>query len=119
MALSTEPNSSLDLDLFAQKFKALDPYVHGCSTVRPHGEQELRQPEKDFYIIGVRSYGRAPTSLMATGYEQARSIVAHLCGDTEAAKRVELNLPETGDCSSRLVSFKILTPTGSGSSCCS
>ncbi|MCP2034852.1 thioredoxin reductase [Planomicrobium sp. HSC-17F08] len=97
----------------------IDPNVHSCGTVRPHGEQELRQPEKDFYIIGVKSYGRAPTFLMATGYEQARSVVAHLCGDTEAAKRVELNLPETGVCSSRPVPFKILTPAGSGSSCCS
>lgn len=97
----------------------IDPNVHSCGTVRPHGEQELRQPEKDFYIIGVKSYGRAPTFLMATGYEQARSVVAHLSGDTEAAKRVELNLPETGVCSSRPVSFKILTPAGTGSSCCS
>lgn len=97
----------------------IDPNIHSCGTVRPHGEQELRQPEKDFYIIGVKSYGRAPTFLMATGYEQARSVAAHLSGDTEAAKRVELNLPETGVCSSRPVPFQILTAAGSGSSCCS
>jgi thioredoxin reductase len=78
----------------------IDPNVHSCGTVRPHGERELRQPEKDFYIIGSKSYGRAPTFLMATGYEQVQSVVAYLDGDFEAAKRVELDLPETGVCSS-------------------
>ncbi len=59
----------------------IDPNLHSCGTVRPHGEKELRQPEKDFYIVGAKSYGRAPTFLMATGYEQVRSIVAYLTGD--------------------------------------
>ena len=87
----------------------IDPNVHSCGTVRPHGEQALRHPEKDFYIVGSKSYGRAPTFLMATGYEQVRSIVAYLDGDFEAAKRVELDLPETGVCSS----------DGEGDACCS
>ena len=80
----------------------IDPNIHSCGTVRPHGEKELRHPEKDFYIVGSKSYGRAPTFLMATGYEQVRSIVAYMAGDFEAAKRVELNLPQTGVCSSNL-----------------
>lgn len=80
----------------------IDPNVHSCGTVRPHGEKELRHPEKDFYIVGSKSYGRAPTFLMATGYEQVRSVVAHLAGDTDAAERVELDLPQTGVCSSNL-----------------
>ncbi len=50
----------------------------------------------------MKSYGRAPTFLMATGYEQVRSISAHLAGDTTAATTVELNLPETGVCSTDL-----------------
>ena len=37
---------------------------------------------------------------MLTGYEQVRSVVAALTGDLEAARRVELTLPETGVCSS-------------------
>ncbi|CAM5215806.1 Thioredoxin reductase OS=Ureibacillus acetophenoni OX=614649 GN=SAMN05877842_106157 PE=4 SV=1 [Ureibacillus acetophenoni] len=78
----------------------IDPNVHSCGTVRPHGEAELRQPEKDFYVVGSKSYGRAPTFLMATGYEQVRSITSYLAGDVESAKRVELTLPETGVCSS-------------------
>ncbi|WP_200822835.1 NAD(P)-binding domain-containing protein [Aquimarina sp. AU58] len=84
----------------------IDPNVHSCGTVRPHGEKELRHPEKDFYIVGSKSYGRAPTFLMATGYEQVRSIVAHMAGDIEAAERVELNLPETGVCSTDFATDK-------------
>ncbi len=80
----------------------IDPNIHSCGTVRPHGEKELRHPEKDFYIVGSKSYGRAPTFLMATGYEQVRSIVSYLSGDIEGAERVELNLPQTGVCSSNI-----------------
>lgn len=80
----------------------IDPNVHSCGTVRPHGEKELRQPEKDLYIVGAKSYGRAPTFLMATGYEQVRSVVAYLSGDFEASEKVELELPETGVCSTNL-----------------
>jgi len=80
----------------------IDPNIHSCGTVRPHGEKELRHPEKDFYIVGSKSYGRAPTFLMATGYEQVRSVVSYLAGDIEAAERVELNLPQTGVCSSNI-----------------
>lgn len=76
----------------------IDPNEHSCGTVRPHGARELAHPEKDFYIIGMKSYGRAPTFLLATGYEQARSVVAMLAGDVAAAERVELVLPETGVC---------------------
>ncbi len=81
----------------------IDPNIHSCGTVRPHGEEELRQREKDFYIVGMKSYGRAPTFLMATGYEQIRSIVAYMNGNFEAAKDVRLELPETGVCNSGLV----------------
>jgi thioredoxin reductase len=79
----------------------IDPNLHSCGTVRPHGANELAHPEAGFYIAGMKSYGRAPTFLLATGYEQVRSIVAALVGDTEAAARVELELPETGVCSTR------------------
>lgn len=78
----------------------IDPNLHSCGSVRPHGELELKHIEKDFYIVGSKSYGRAPTFLMATGYEQVRSVVAALDGDFEAARKVELELPETGVCNS-------------------
>ncbi|MBI5258071.1 MAG: NAD(P)-binding domain-containing protein [Burkholderiales bacterium] len=77
----------------------IDPNLHSCGTVRPHGHRELAHPEPGFYTLGVKSYGRAPTFLMATGYEQARSVVAAVAGDAAAADRVELDLPETGVCS--------------------
>ena len=90
----------------------IDPNIHSCGTVRPHGERELRHPEKDFYIVGAKSYGRAPTFLMATGYEQVRSIVAAIDGDMEAAMNVELDLPETGVCSVDLAG------AAGGGACC-
>ena len=77
----------------------IDPNLHSCGTVRPHGARELAQPEPGFYFAGMKSYGRAPTFLMLTGYEQVRSIVAEIAGDKEAAAKVELVLPETGVCS--------------------
>lgn len=77
----------------------IDPNVHSCGSVRPHGARELSQPEPGFYFAGMKSYGRAPTFLMLTGYEQVRSIAAEIAGDHEAARKVELVLPETGVCS--------------------
>ncbi|MBR0966795.1 NAD(P)-binding domain-containing protein [Bradyrhizobium diazoefficiens] len=76
----------------------IDPNEHSCGTVRPHGARELAHDERGFYLAGMKSYGRAPTFLMMTGYEQVRSIAAELAGDKAAAARVELVLPETGVC---------------------
>ncbi|MFC9769932.1 MULTISPECIES: FAD-dependent oxidoreductase [unclassified Pseudarthrobacter] len=84
----------------------IDPEFHSCGTVPPHGASLLAHPDKDFYIVGMKSYGRAPTFLLATGYEQVRSVVAALAGDREAADTVQLELPEAGVCS-----------TDAGSSC--
>jgi N-acetylglutamate synthase-like GNAT family acetyltransferase len=93
----------LKLDPWLESAEALgpliDPNLHSCGTVRPHGHRELSHPEPGFYSLGVKSYGRAPTFLMATGFEQARSVVAAIAGDLQAADRVELELPETGVCS--------------------
>ncbi|MDK1474421.1 NAD(P)-binding domain-containing protein [Streptomyces sp. 549] len=76
----------------------IDPNVHSCGTVYPHGVRELSHPEPDVHLVGMKSYGRAPTFLAMTGYEQVRSIAAALAGDREGAERVELTLPETGVC---------------------
>jgi 2-polyprenyl-6-methoxyphenol hydroxylase-like FAD-dependent oxidoreductase len=92
----------LDLDPVLQSPRQLapliDPNVHSCGTVYPHGVNELAQPEPNVYLAGMKAYGRAPTFLAMTGYEQVRSIVAGLAGDQAAADRVELVLPETGVC---------------------
>ncbi|MEN8376591.1 MAG: FAD-dependent oxidoreductase [Gemmatimonadota bacterium] len=76
----------------------IDPNVHSCGTVPPHGFAELSHPEPGFFIVGMKSYGRAPTFLLRTGYEQVRSVVAALAGDLDSARDVELVLPETGVC---------------------
>jgi hypothetical protein len=76
----------------------IDPNEHSCGAVRPHGARELAQDEQGLYLAGIKSYGRAPTFLMITGYEQVRSIAADIAGDKEGAERVELSLPETGVC---------------------
>lgn len=93
----------LDLDPATESPRVLapmiDPNVHSCGTVRPHGHRELSHPETGFYIAGIKSYGRAPTFLLATGYEQVRSIAAAIAGDMTAADDVQLDLPETGVCS--------------------
>jgi thioredoxin reductase len=92
----------LDLDPILQAPTALapliDPNVHSCGTVYPHGAAELAHPEPGVFLVGMKSYGRAPTFLALTGYEQIRSVAAKLAGDDEAASRVELALPETGVC---------------------
>ncbi|MGW6488001.1 NAD(P)-binding domain-containing protein [Streptomyces sp. NPDC055056] len=76
----------------------IDPNQHSCGTVYPHGHKELSHPEQGVYLVGMKSYGRAPTFLAMTGYEQVRSVAAAIAGDLEAADRVELALPETGVC---------------------
>lgn len=88
----------------------IDPNVHSCGSVKPHGQAELSHPERDYYTVGMKSYGRAPTFLLLTGYEQVRSIVAHVAGDLEAASRVELSLPAGGACGTR--------PGVPGGACC-
>jgi thioredoxin reductase len=104
----------------------IDPNFHSCGTVPAHGEAQLVHPDAGFYLVGMKSYGRAPTFLLATGYEQVRSIAAALAGDRAAADAVELNLPETGVCSSDLamaadadgvVPPEVLTASGRGSCC--
>ncbi|MEU3099007.1 NAD(P)-binding domain-containing protein [Streptomyces sp. NPDC006967] len=76
----------------------IDPNQHSCGTVYPHGHRELSHPDAGVYLVGMKSYGRAPTFLAMTGYEQVRSVAAALAGDADAADRVELVLPETGVC---------------------
>ena len=109
----------LDLDPAVEAPRGLgpliDPEFHSCGTVAPHGARLLAQPDQDFYIVGMKSYGRAPTFLLATGYEQVRSVVAALAGDREAADTVQLELPETGVCSSDAgASAGAGTDTGAG-----
>ena len=108
----------LDLDPWLESPRALgpliDPNVHSCGTVPPHGYRELSHPESGYFAVGIKSYGRAPTFLMATGYEQVRSVADYLAGDTEAANNVQLVLPATGVCSTKLKA----AAENATSSCC-
>ena len=96
----------LDLDDRVEAARALapliDPNLHSCGTVPPHGVDELSHPDEGVYMVGMKSYGRAPTFLLRTGYEQVRSIAAALAGDWESARQVDFVLPETGVCNRRI-----------------
>jgi thioredoxin reductase len=109
----------LDLDYRMHAVRAIaadiDPNVHSCGSVRATGAADLAQPEPGFFIVGAKSYGRAPTFLALTGYEQVRSVVAELAGDHEAAHRIELALPDTGVCGGSGV---FDDPAGAAGSCC-
>lgn len=94
----------------------VDPNVHSCGSVRATGAADLAHPETGFFIVGAKSYGRAPTFLALTGYEQVRSVVAYLAGDLEAAERVDLVLPDTGVCGG---SGLFDAPEDASGACCS
>jgi len=89
----------------------IDPNEHSCGSVPPHGHREVGHPEQGFYTVGMKSYGRAPTFLLLTGYEQVRSVVAAIAGDLDAADQVRLVLPETGVCQTGV-------GAGSAAGCC-
>ena len=122
--LSVLSELRVDLDPSVEAPAALapliDPNVHSCGSVPPHGEAELRHPEAGFYVVGMKSYGRAPTFLMLTGYEQVRSVVAAICRRHGGGPDVELVLPETGVCSTELTddpvpgSIPVLAGVGGG-----
>ena len=92
--------------------------MHSFGSVPPHGVDELSHPEAGLYVVGMKSYGRAPTFLLRTGYEQVRSIVAALAGDWESARQVELVLPETGVCSLPPATTGVEEADGAAAACC-
>jgi len=109
----------LDLDPVLQAPRniaaGIDPNVQSCGTATPTLARDLAHPEPGLYLIGMKSYGRAPTFLAMTGYEQARSVAAELAGDHEAAARTELVLPDTGVCGGAGL---FDDPDGSAGGCC-
>jgi thioredoxin reductase len=119
LSLARELRVKLDPWLESTELLAplIDPNIHSCGSVPPHGHRELAHPEQDYFAVGAKSYGRAPNFLLATGYEQVRSVVARLAGDLEAADTVQLSLPETGVCSADLVDDDVpVSPPTAG--CC-
>jgi hypothetical protein len=76
----------------------IDPNVHTCGTVPAHGIAELAHPEPGYVVVGMKSYGRAPTFLLATGYQQVGSVVAALAGDQAGAARRDQGPPAAALC---------------------
>src|SRR5215213_998462 len=76
----------------------IDPNVHTCGSVPAHGIKELAHPEPGYVVVGTKSYGRAPTFLLATGYQQVRSVVAALAGDQAGAARRDQGPPAAALC---------------------
>ena len=117
LSIARELRLRLDpwLESTEQLAPLIDPNVHSCGSVPPHGHRELTHPDPGYYTIGAKSYGRAPNFLLATGYEQARSVVAALAGDIAAADAVQLVLPETGVC---VTDFSDDDAAGTPAGCC-
>jgi thioredoxin reductase len=109
----------LDLDPVLQAPRriaaVIDPNIHSCGTATPTLARDLAHPEPGLFLVGMKSYGRAPTFLAMTGYEQVRSIAAELAGDHEAAARIELVLPDTGVCGGAGL---FDDPDGASGGCC-
>jgi len=76
----------------------IDPNVHTCGSVPAHGITELAHPEPGYVIVGMKSYGRAPTFLLATGYQQVRSVVAAPFDDHAGAARRDQGPPAAALC---------------------
>ena len=76
----------------------IDPNVHTCGTVPAHGAAQLAHPDPGYWIVGMKSYGRAPTFLLSTGYEQVRSVTAVVAGDQQAAAAIPTRPPTTRFC---------------------
>ena len=104
----------LDLDPVLQAPRALapliDPNVHSCGTVYPHGAAELAQPETGVFLVGMKSYGRAPTFLAMTGYEQVRSVAAALAGITRPPPGSSWCCPRPGSAAAQACSTRPRTP---------
>jgi hypothetical protein len=93
----------LELDPWLESARPLgpliDPNLHSCGSVPPHGHRELSHPEPGFYTARMKSYGRAPTFLMPHGLRAGPLDRGGAAGDLAAANDVQLVLSETGVCS--------------------
>lgn len=67
----------------------IDPNLHSCGSVPEHGAAELSHPETGLYIIGIKSYGRAPTFLLKTGYKQVKSVTSKLANQVIDDESIE------------------------------
>lgn len=94
----------LDLDSWVEATAGVGKLIRqamesGQAIPQPYGAQALAHPETDLFVVGMKSHGRAPNFFLSYGYEQVRSVAAWLCGDMEAATRIEFQMPEGATCS--------------------
>lgn len=61
----------------------IDPNLHTCGSVPEHGSAELSHPESGLYIVGIKSYGRAPTFLLKADYKQVKSVTSALASQSD------------------------------------
>jgi thioredoxin reductase len=73
MALASALLAARDADPEASK---------GCLGEVAHGPETLRNPEPDFYVLGVKSYGRRSNFILAVGHGQIEDVMT-LIGTAE------------------------------------
>ncbi len=49
-----------------------------CLEQTSHGVEALRSPEPNFFVLGIKSYGRNNTFLLRVGWEQVDEVIAEL-----------------------------------------
>lgn len=54
-----------------------------CLTLPPQGAAALRCPEPNFFLLGIKSYGRNPHFLLRAGFEQVRDVFTLILGKAE------------------------------------
>ncbi len=54
-----------------------------CLTQSSKGPEVLKNPEPNFYILGMKSYGKNTNFLLRVGYEQIRDVFQLITGDEQ------------------------------------
>jgi thioredoxin reductase len=54
-----------------------------CLQVKPQGRDTLRNPEPNYYILGVKSHGRGSHFLLRAGFEQVRDVFTFITGKAD------------------------------------
>jgi hypothetical protein len=72
----------LEVDASTEATKApgplIDPNQQCCGTAPSHGAEELKQPERGFYLAGMKSYGRAHASVQR-GRSKLKQVLIDRC----------------------------------------
>lgn len=58
----------------------INPKLHSCSTVSYHFS-DLKIADCDYYVVGMKSFGKASNFLLSSGYKILDGLVAHFVGE--------------------------------------